>query len=108
MSGGLATDKATADAQAQIKHASIEELLAIDLDFAARDRDVKLAANQAEIAALAKSGKDYTNQLQALNDKALEIGAAYNAKVTELKAKASVEENQRTNCHAGGPQSVQR
>jgi hypothetical protein len=89
-------DKATATAQAQIARASIEELLAIDLDFAGRDRDVKLAANQAEMAALDKSGKDYTNQLQALNEKALEIQTEYSGKVTELKAKASVEENSRT------------
>jgi hypothetical protein len=89
-------DKATAMGEAQVKQASIEELLALDLDFAGRERDVKLAANQAEIAALDKSGKDYINQLQSLNDKALEITTEYNTKVAELKAKASVEENQRT------------
>ncbi len=88
---GIAADKATADAQLEIHRASIEERLSSDIDFAGRERDVQLAGNAAEIAALDKSGKDYQNQLKALNEKALEINGEYDTKIAELKAKASVE-----------------
>jgi hypothetical protein len=91
----ISADKATADAQLDIQNASIEARLASDMDFAKREEQVKLAANQAEIAALDKSGKEYTNQLAALNGKALEIQQQYETSVAELKAKASVEINQR-------------
>lgn len=87
----LAGDKATADAQLDIRRASLEERLSVDLTFAARERDVQLAANAAEIAALDKSGKDYQNQLKALQERALEINNEYDVKTAELKAKASVE-----------------
>jgi len=86
----IAADHATADAQLTIHRASLEERLASDLDFAARDRDLASAANQAQIAALDRSGKDYENQLKNLQDKQLEITAQYDAKVAELKAKSLV------------------
>jgi hypothetical protein len=87
----VSADRASADAQLTIHRASLEQRLASDLDFAGRDRDVKEAANQAEIAALDRSGKDYQNQLKALNEKTLEIDNEYTTKTAELKAKASVE-----------------
>jgi hypothetical protein len=87
----LAADKATAEAALTIHRASLEQRLTSEMDFAGRDRDLKEAANQAEIAALDKSGKDYQNQLKALNDKALEITNEYDTKIAELKAKSSVE-----------------
>ena len=87
----ITADRAVAKAQLDIHRASVEERLASDLDFAARERDLHLAANQAEIAALDKSGKDYLNQLKALKDKALEINNQYDSQVTELTAHASVE-----------------
>ncbi|HVJ07426.1 MAG TPA: hypothetical protein VM554_03525 [Acidisarcina sp.] len=86
----IAADRATADALLTVHRASLEERLASDLDFANRDRDVKMAANAAEIAALDRSGKDYTNQLQALNDKAIEIQQEYDTKVATLKATETV------------------
>lgn len=85
-----AAAKATADAALTIHRASLEQQLASDIEFAARSRDVQLAANQADIAALDKSGKDYQNQLRALQDKTLQIQSAYDAKVAELKATESV------------------
>lgn len=91
----IAGEKATANAQLEIHNASIEARLASDLSFADREEQMKLAANQAEIAALDKSGKDYQNQLKALNDKALEIQQQSATQVAELKARASVEINQR-------------
>lgn len=87
----LAADRANADAQLTIHRATVEQRLASDLDFAARDRDLQLAANAQEIAALDKSGKDYQNQLKALNEKALEIQQQYDTTAAELRAKASVE-----------------
>ena len=92
---GIAADKATAEAQLTIRHASLEERLALDMDFATRDRDVKLAANQVEIAALDRSGKEYQNQLKALNDKSLEINTEFDTKTAELKASNAVAENTR-------------
>jgi len=92
---GLSADKATGEAALQIHQASLEARLALDIEFAGRDRDIKLAANQAEIAGLDKSGKDYQNQLKALGEKTAEIQAEYSSKVTELKAKESVAANAR-------------
>lgn len=87
----VAADKAAADAKLSIQRASLEQRLASDIEFAGRERDVQLAGNAAEVAALDKSGKDYANQLKALQDKALGITSEYEAKVAELRAKASEE-----------------
>jgi hypothetical protein len=92
---GLSADKATSEASLNIHQASLEERLSVDESFAGRERDIKQAANQAEIAGLDKSGKEYANQLKALNDKTLEINAEYAAKVTELRAHESVEASAR-------------
>lgn len=86
----VAAAKATADAALEIHRASLEQRLASDIAFAGQERDVQLAANRAEIAALDKSGKDYQTQLQALQDKSLQIKSAYDAKVAELTATESV------------------
>lgn len=91
----LNAQKATADAALDISRASLEERLAENLSFAAKQRDLDLQTNAAEIAALDKYSKDYTNELKALNDKSLEIKAAYAAKVTEETARTSVEVAQR-------------
>jgi hypothetical protein len=87
----ISSDRATAKAQLDIHRASIEERLKSDIDFEGREQALHMAANQEEIAALDKSGKDYQNQLKALKDKALEINAQYEAKVSELTAKAASE-----------------
>jgi hypothetical protein len=91
----LAADKSTADASLTIHHASVEARLAVDIEFAGKDKALKEAANQQEIAALNKSGKDYAAQLKALQDNALKITADYSAKVVELKSTASVAEYNR-------------
>jgi hypothetical protein len=91
----IASEKATADSLLSIHHASIEARLASDFEFLGRERDAQLSGNAAEIAALDKSGKDYSNQLKGLKEKALEIQGDYNEKVAALNAKASVEINQR-------------
>ena len=89
----LAGDKATAAARLQIIQASVAVRLQSELDFAARDRDVKLAANSADLSALNKTGADYANQVKANANKALEIAQQYDSQVAELKARASVEQN---------------
>jgi len=91
----IAADRAVAQAQLEVRRASIEERLAVDVDFANRQYAVELAGNQAEIAALDKSGKDYQNQLKTLQDKTLELSAQHEAKLAELQAKASVDVNAR-------------
>jgi hypothetical protein len=91
----LAAEKVTADARLTITRASIEQRLQSDYEFAGRERDIQMAGNAAEIAALDRSGKEYAVRLKELKDKALEITADYNAKVADLNAKASVEINAR-------------
>ena len=46
-----------------------------DLELAEREKEVQLAANQAQIAALDKMGKDYPNQLKAMHEKALGLNS---------------------------------
>jgi hypothetical protein len=87
----VSSDRAVAKAQLDIHRASIEDRLKSDLDFADREQSLRLAANQAEVAALDKGGKDYANQLKALHDKALEITAHHDAQVSELTARAATE-----------------
>jgi hypothetical protein len=87
----VAADRAAADEQLTVKRASIEERLALDLEFADREKQLHLAANQAEIAALDKSSKDYSNQLKAANEKNLEIEQQYQSSVSQLKTKAAAE-----------------
>ncbi len=87
----LSSEKSTADSLLTIHHASIEDRLASDFSFAEKERDVQVKGNEAEISALDKSGKDYSNQLKGLKDKQLEIASDYNMKVAALNAKATVE-----------------
>lgn len=91
----IAAERAAADAQLTIHRASLEARLASDIDFAGRERDTQLAGNQAQVAALDKSGNDYSNQLKGLKEKALEITSEYDTKVAELAAKSATEENAR-------------
>lgn len=91
----IAGDRAVAEAQLTIHRGTIEQRLALDLDFAQRELDVKLAANQAEIAGLDKGGKDYINKLHELQGKALELTAAHDAEVASLTSRAQVAEYQR-------------
>lgn len=91
----ISAEKATTDAQLTIHRASLEARLAADMDFAGRERDTQLAGNQAQIAALDKSGSDYSNQLKGLKEKALEIQSEYDTKTAQLSAKAAIEENTR-------------
>jgi len=83
-------DKATAEAQLEIKRGTIEQKLALDIDFANRETAVQMAGNAAQIAALDKLGKDYPNQLKALHDKALEITQQNAVAIAEVTAKSSV------------------
>ena len=89
----IAADRAVSNSQLAIQRASIQERLDADLDFANREYQLRLAANQQETAALDKSGKDYHNQLKALQDKALELTQAHDTQIAELTAKAATESN---------------
>jgi hypothetical protein len=91
----IAAEKASADALLTIHRASLEARLSSDIEFAGKERDNQLQANQAELAGLNKSGPDYANQVKALNEKTLEINNQYADKVVELRARASVEEYNR-------------
>lgn len=87
----IAADRAVAEEQLSVRRGSIQARLELELSFAEREYQLKETANQQEIAALDKSGKEYTNQLKALQDKALELTAAHNAQIAELTAKANAE-----------------
>ena len=76
-----------------IARASVAERLESDLDFARREYNVKMSANAELAAALDKAGKDYQNQLKESQNKTGEINAAYEAKQAELRARATVEQN---------------
>jgi hypothetical protein len=91
----IAAEKASADALLTIHRASLEARLSSDIEFAGKERENQLQGNQAELAALNKSGPDYANQVKALNEKTLEINNQYADKVVELRARASVEEYNR-------------
>jgi len=88
----IAGEKAMADAMLTIHHASIGDKLASDTTFAKREEEAQMAGNAAEINALDKSGKDYTNQLKELKGKQLEITSEYNLKVEELNSHAAIAE----------------
>jgi hypothetical protein len=92
---GLNASKAVGEAALTVTRATLEERLSFEIDFAAREREVQLKTNAAEIAALDKGGKDYANQLKALQEKTLEIKAEYNAKVIEDTAKTATQINAR-------------
>lgn len=87
----LAADKAMATARLDIQNAGVSQRLSSEISFAARDYALKTTANAQDIAALDKAGKDYQNQLKALQEKELEITAQHAASVSELQSKASVE-----------------
>lgn len=91
----LTADKAMADARLEIQNASGAARLASDTAFADRSYALKIQANQAETAALDKSGKDYQNQLKALQGKSLELDAQHATAVAQLRSRADVEQHKR-------------
>jgi hypothetical protein len=91
----LSAEKAIADARLAIQQASVNDRLQSDLQFAERDKEIKLQANAAEIAALDKSGKDYSNNLKALRDQQITIEETYSTNVAQLRSKAEVAQYQK-------------
>jgi hypothetical protein len=91
----LAAEKEQAEVSATIHAASIGARLAADIDLADKEAAIQQQQNQALIAGLDKSGKDYNNQLQGLRDKAVEIEAQHANAVAALRGKASVEQYQK-------------
>jgi hypothetical protein len=91
----LAADKSIADARLTIAQADIAARLQSDIAFAERDREIKLNANQAEIAALDKSGKDYTNNLKALRDQQATIEATAATNIAQLRSKSQIAQFQK-------------
>lgn len=82
----VSADKATAQARLAVQHASAQERTASELEFAQRERDVQLAANQAQLAALDTMSKDYPNQVKAMHEKALEIEQQYQTQIARITA----------------------
>lgn len=88
----IAADRATTQARLDIAHASIQERLDAETEFANREADVQLAGNQAQIAALDKFSKDYQNSLRELQDKAVEIQQARDTKIAQVSAQAQTQQ----------------
>ena len=88
-------DRAAANAQLEIQRATIQQRLESDIALADKDKDIKLQANAADIAALNKSGPDYLNQLKSLQEKRREIEQEHASQISELRSKASVEQYQK-------------
>ncbi|WP_188553365.1 hypothetical protein [Edaphobacter dinghuensis] len=88
----VASDRAVAAARLEISHASIQQRLESEIDFSNRELAVQLAGNAAQIAALDKSSKDYTNQLKALNDKALELQQQHDSQIATLTAQSQAQQ----------------
>jgi hypothetical protein len=92
----LTTERETANALLEVQRASVMQRLAVDLQFAERNRDIQLQGNKELQDAVDRMGGDVNNRLKALRDKALEIDAQHAASVASMTAKASVELNAQT------------
>lgn len=88
----IAAQREAAAAELSIHEASIQERLASDVALADKEREVQLRANADQIAALDKGGKDYQNQLKALQDKGVELEQQHADTVAALRDKANVEQ----------------
>jgi hypothetical protein len=84
----LATEREQSQASLAIARADADIREAEDVTHAGKEAAIKQTANSALIAALDKGGKDYNNQLKALQDKGLEIEAEHAAAVAGIRAKA--------------------
>jgi hypothetical protein len=92
----LAADRALTEAQLTMQSASADEREAVETMFADRELQIRLAANNAMIAALDKLGKEYPNQLKALNEKAEELEQQHTTRLAEIQAKSQVSNNQQS------------
>lgn len=88
----VASDRAAAQARLEISHASVQDRLNSEIEFADRALAVQMAGNQAQIAALDKFSKDYPNQLKALQDKSLEIQQQHDAQLATMTAQAQIQQ----------------
>jgi hypothetical protein len=88
----LAAEREQASVSQAIHQSTIAERLSSDIALADKEFALQQQTNADQIAALDKSGKDYTTQLKTLNDKALEETAAHADAIAALTGKASVEQ----------------
>jgi hypothetical protein len=92
----LAAARALTEAQLTMQSASADEREAVETMFADRELQIRLAANNAMIAALDKLGKEYPNQLKALHEKAEELEQQHTTRLAEIQAKSQVSNNQQS------------
>ncbi len=88
----VAAEREQAGVLQTLHQASIAERLVGDIHLADEEYAVQLKGNQQLIAALDKGGKDYTNQLKALNEKAEELTAQHGNTIAGLQGKAQEEQ----------------
>jgi hypothetical protein len=85
---GIASLREQANVKLALSRATTAEILASDLSLADKEYAIQQQANQQQIAALNKSGKDYQTQLKGLHNKAEELTAEHANKIEALQGKA--------------------
>ena len=91
----LAADKEALLLQQSGRRVLIGERIADELRAAQAEFDVKREAMQQEQAALDSGSKDYTNKLQALQDKETQLIRAHENQVTQIQDQAAIDRNQK-------------
>jgi hypothetical protein len=85
----IAAEREQAAVRLSMSHATTAEQLASDIALADKEYAIQQQANQQEIAALDKSGKDYQSQLRGLHNKAEELTAEHANRIATLTGKAA-------------------
>lgn len=102
-------DKQTAQLRQLVQNASIAERLQDSLTFEQREFEIQQQANRARIAALDKNGKDYNNQLRALQDAGEELVRSHEVKVSGLRVQAEEQQFREslTNLEQGNREAIE-
>jgi hypothetical protein len=85
---GIAAEREAANVRLTLSQATTQERLASDMQLANEEYQIQQQANQQQIAALDKGGKDYNNQLQGLHNKAEELASEHANRIAALQGKA--------------------
>ena len=91
----IAAEREAAKLRNSGRRVSQQELRAQDIHFADEEYSLQVQALNREIAALDKGDKDYSNKLRAIYDKQEQMERAHQNKITEIKDRAIIEQNDR-------------
>jgi hypothetical protein len=85
----------SADLDMRMGELNLQARIAEEQRFANEDFALKSQHNAKEIAALDQSGKDYENELKALQDRQAELVKEHENKITQIRNRAEIERNVR-------------